>query len=555
MNRLFLSIMLLYCGIPLVSQPAEIMIPGIDQAPSATATRFERRIQLDGKLDEAMWYQGKPADGFWETFPSDTVRCDPKTEIYFGYDDNNLYVGAKCFSGGDDYVITSLRRDYRAGGNDNITFLFNTFRDKTNAIVFGMNPYGVTREALIYNGGESGGDFREEWDNKWQGESHRGEGYWSCEMIIPFSSLRFPTGQKEWYFNSYRFDTQSNTRSTWHHIPQNQIIMSLAYMGTLTFEDPPARSGSGITAIPYVSGGISEDFEEGAATDSDFGVGGDAKIAIGSNLNLDLTFNPDFSQVEVDRQVINTTRFEIRFPERRQFFLENADLFSSFGFNNANPFFSRRIGVTQDTSTGVAIQNPIYAGARLSGRLDEDWRIGFLNMQAARNVANGLPSYNYTVAAAQRRIGARSNLGGIFVNKENLSSFSDTTGTNGDFNRVIGLDYNLATVNNRWNGKTFVHKSMSPAADEGVDSWSHGLNLEYRQRYWNIEYQHLYVGADFDAEVGFVPRLGFFTSGLSVRQISYPAGDQVVQKGAFVEGVAFFNPGEGLTDRNFSPRL
>ncbi|MEL6356301.1 MAG: DUF5916 domain-containing protein, partial [Bacteroidota bacterium] len=261
--------------------------------------------------------------------------------------------------------------------------------------------------------------------------------------------------------------------------------------------------------------------------------------------------NPDFSQVEVDRQVINTTRFEIRFPERRQFFLENADLFSSFGFQNANPFFSRRIGVTQDTSTGEAIQNAIYAGARLSGRLNEDWRVGFLNMQAARNLDNGLPSYNYTVAAAQRRIGARSNLGGIFVNKENLSSFSDTTGTNGDFNRVIGLDYNLATSDNRWNGKTYLHKSISPSDEQGADSWSHGFNLEYRHRNWNVEYDHAYVGADYDAEVGFVPRLGFFTSGLSVEQISYPAGNKVVQKGPFVEGRAFFNPGLGLTDRNF----
>ncbi|MEL6275981.1 MAG: hydrolase, partial [Bacteroidota bacterium] len=162
MNRFLPLTVLLLCNIQLASQPANTN-PGVGQPPTATAPRFEQRIQLDGKLDEAIWYLGKPADEFWETFPSDTARCGQKTEIYFGYDDNNLYVGAKCYSIGDDYVITSLRRDFRAGGNDNITFLFNTFRDKTNAIVFGMNPFGVTREALIYNGGESGGDFREEW--------------------------------------------------------------------------------------------------------------------------------------------------------------------------------------------------------------------------------------------------------------------------------------------------------------------------------------------------------------------------------------------------------
>lgn len=523
---------------------------GVDEPPSATAVRFSQKIQLDGQLNEAMWFQSQPAANFWETFPSDTIHSPYQTEIYFGFDDNNLYVGAKCFTPGSDYVITSLRRDFRAGGNDNLTFLFNTFNDKTNAIVFGMNPYGVTREALIYNGGESGDDFREEWDNKWQGESYIGEGYWSCEMVIPFSSLRFPAGQQEWFFNSYRFDTQSNTRSTWHRIPQNQMIMSLAYMGTLTFSEPPQRKGSGLTLIPYAGAGLNQDYETGEPAEWNSNLGGDAKVAIGSNLNLDLTVNPDFSQVEVDRQVINTSRFEIFFPERRQFFLENADLFGSFGFTRANPFFSRRIGVTQDASTGEAIQNAIYGGARLSGKLNDDYRVGLLNMQAARDLENGLPSFNYTVGALQRQIGTRSNLGAIVVNKQNLSTFSDTTGSNTDYNRVVGLDYNLATADNRWNGKTFLHKSFSP--EQGKDSWSHGLRLEYRHRFWNIEYEHAMVGEDFDAEVGFVPRTGIFTTSLGVRQISYPASPKVVQKGAFVGGRGFLTNGEGLTDRRLS---
>jgi len=190
-----------------------------DAAPTATATRMPNGITLDGRIEEAAWQASKPATNFWETFPSDTTLVEQQTEIYFGFDDKNLYVAAKCYVQGKDFVISSLRRDYRAGGNDNITFLFNPFKDKTNAIVFGMNPYGVTREALIYNGGENREDFREEWDNKWRGESYIGDNYWSCEMVIPFGSLRFPDGDPQWYFNSYRFDTQSNTRSTWHRIP------------------------------------------------------------------------------------------------------------------------------------------------------------------------------------------------------------------------------------------------------------------------------------------------------------------------------------------------
>jgi hypothetical protein len=510
-------------------------------------------ITLDGKLDEPEWRKGAPATNFWETFPSDTAKASDQTEIYFAFDDKNLYVAAKCYVQGKDFVISSLRRDYRAGGNDNLTLLFNPFKDKTNAIVFGMNPLGVTREALIYNGGENRGDFREEWDNKWRGESYIGENYWSVEMIIPFTSLRFPDGDPQWYFNSYRFDTQSNTRSTWHRIPQNQMIMSLAYMGKIDFiGGAPQAQGGNMTLIPYVGGGVTKDYEEATPTAWTSNIGGDAKIGIGSGLNLDLTVNPDFSQVEVDRQVINTTRFEVFFPERRQFFLENADLFGSFGFDRLNPFFSRRIGVTRDTATGIAIQNPIYYGARLSGKVNDDYRIGLLNMQTASNFEQGLPSYNYTVAAAQRRIGARSSLGGIFVNKQNFGDFTDSTETNLNFNRVAGIDFNLATKDNRWNGKTFLHRSFSDKEDG--DDYSHGLALSFRERHWNLTYFHALAGSDYNAEVGFAPRTGLFTSSIEARRIDYPDNPKVVQKGPGVEVQAFTEPGEGITDYNYDFR-
>jgi hypothetical protein len=518
-----------------------------DLPPSATAIRMPNGIVLDGRIEEAEWRASKPATGFWETFPSDTILVKDQTEIFFGFDDNNLYVAAKCYVQGKDFVIPSLRRDYRAGGNDNLTLIFNPFKDKTNAIVFGMNPLGVTREALIYNGGESSEDFREEWDNKWRGESYIGENYWSVEMTIPFNCLRFPDGDPRWYFNSYRFDTQSNTRSTWHRIPQNQMIMSLAYMGTIDFlGGAPQAQGGNNTIIPYLSGGMSKNFEEGTPAEYNANVGGDAKIGIGTGLNLDLTVNPDFSQVEVDQQVINTTRFEIFFPERRQFFLENADLFGSFGSDRANPFFSRRIGIARDTSTGLAIQNQIYAGARLSGKVGDDWRVGLLNMQAAAELEQGLPAYNYTVAATQRRIGDRSAAGIIAVNKQNFTDFSDSTETNSDFNRILGFDYNLATKSNVWNGKVWLHRSFSDK--DGGDGYSQGFNLAYRVRNWNVEYAHLYVDDDFNAEVGFVPRTGIFSPFVSAQRIDYPDNPNVIQKGPTLRTRSYFQPEAGLTD-------
>ncbi|MEL7160566.1 MAG: hypothetical protein AAFN92_07395, partial [Bacteroidota bacterium] len=225
------------------------------------------------------------------------------------------------------------------------------------------------------------------------------------------------------------------------------------------------------------------------------------------------------------------------------FFLENSDLFGSFGFDRVNPFFSRRIGVTRDTSTGEGLQNPIIYGARLSGKLNDNLRAGFLNMQAARNLEQGLPSYNYTVATLQQKVGDRSNVGGIFVNKQNFGDFTDTTETNLNFNRVVGIDYNLATSDNKWTGKTFLHRSFSDR--ENGDDYTHGFFLNFRERHWDLEYFHVYTGEDYNAEVGFVPRTGIFTSSIGGRRLDYPDNPNVVQKGPGVEVQFFTNPGEG----------
>ena len=526
--------------------------PGTEGPNRATVVRTDAPPRLDGILDEPFWERSEPATGFWDNFPGDSTRSAYQTEIRFAADEANLYIAAKCYAPGRAYVVESLRRDFRAGGSDNLTFVFDPFNVRRNALVFGINPYGVRREALISNGGEDFGDFEEAWDNKWRGEAKVFDDYWTAELAIPLRSLRYPADVATWGFNAYRFDTQSNSRSSWNRIPRNQLIMSLAYTGELAWDEPPGRAGGAVTLIPYVSGSAARDYEGEPAGEVDFGggVGGDAKVAVSSGLNLDLTVNPDFSQVEVDLQVINLTRFELRFPERRQFFLENADLFGSFGFDRVNPFFSRRIGITRDTATGAAISNPIFYGARLSGGVNDRWRVGLLNMQAASSKANGLPSYNYTVAAAQRRIGARSSLGLIGVNKENFSSFSDSTGVNLEFNRVAGVDFNLATPDNRWTGKAFAHASVNPALDPATETpdpaggaevnLTHGLLLLYRTRQFDLSYDHAIVPEDYRAEVGFVPRRDIFTFSPEARYRFFPRSGPVVQHGPRAEARFFY---------------
>ncbi len=520
--------------------------------PPILLKRTHERMVIDGQLNEQSWFKGQPARNFWTIFPTDSVRAEWDTEVYMTYDEQYLYVAAKCYSKGTNFVIPSLRRDYRAGGNDNVTFVFDTFRDRTNAIVFGMNPLGVTREALISNGGADSDFFDEFWDNKWHGASHISEGYWSCELAIPFTSLRFREGDTEWYFNCYRFDMQANVQSTWNRIPQNQLIMSLGYMGSMIWEEPLRKPGANISLIPYLNSGYSQRFiQDGIRIDGkpeySFNAGADAKVQVSSGLNLDLTVNPDFSQVEVDEQVINLDRFEIFFPERRQFFLENADLFSSFGSERINPFFSRRIGVTRDPSTGQNLQNPIYAGARLSGKIDNNWRIGLLSMQTARNTSISQPSTNYTVAAMQRKLFARSNIAAIFVNKQ---AFGENNGSFSAFNRMAGFDYNIASSDNKITGKVFYHRSFSPGSNQGA--FAHGAYGEYRVKRFSMGWDHQWVGQGYNPEVGYVPRRNFFQINPYAQYFFYPGKGAFNQHSIGAAAFLLWMPELGRTDHEIN---
>jgi len=529
--------------------------PGITykEQPNMRVSFTNEKPVIDGKVEEDCWKKGRGAKDFWQLFPTDSITNPVQTEIFMAYDKYNLYVAAVCYSKGNKYIIPSLKRDFRAGGNDNVTFVFDSYNDRTNAFVFGINPLGVMREAVIANGGRERSDFNENWDNKWHGEAFIGENYWSAEIVIPFAALRFKENSTSWNFNAYRFDTQSNTQSTWNHIPQNQLPMSLAFMSKIEFEKPIEKIGSAFTVIPYVSGGSSKNFTTNSPTKNTFGIGGDAKIGLSPSLNLDLTVNPDFSQVEVDRQVINLDRFEIFFPERRQFFLENADLFSGFGDQRSNPFFSRRIGIAKDAN-GNNYQVPILYGARLSGKLDNNWRVGLLNMHTRADPDNKLAGSNYTVAAVQRKLFSRSNIGFIFVDKENFTS--DLTFEPIDperFNRVVGVDYNLASSDNRWNGRTFYHQMFNSDKNGKMsDRFAHGSSLVYQDRKWNFTYQHQWIKSEYAPAVGFVPRNNFFALNGEISRFFYPKKGPINQYSFGIKSGQTWQPEDGRTDQELS---
>ena len=518
-------------------------------SPQVRIKRAISPIELDGVADEAAWREADVARDYWQTFPMDTSRATAKTEFRMTYDDKFVYIAAVCYrtTQEDYFVTTSLRRDFRGGGVDLLTFIFDPFQDQTTAFLFGINPFGVQREGLISNGGNVSEDFDLSWDNKWYSAVEVYEDYWLAELAIPFKTLRFKEGSQTWNLNTYRQDSHINERSIWSRVPRNFLPFSLAFPGSMLWDEPLPKPGTNVSLIPYVSGNVSKNHLEGTATVAGLNAGGDAKIAVTPSLNLDLTINPDFSQVEVDQQVTNIDRFEIFFPERRQFFLENADLFASFGSERARPFFSRRIGVAIDSVTGVNVQNSILGGARLSGRVNKQWRVGLMNIQTGQDARINQPSVNYTVGAVQRQLFARSNLAAIFVNKQAMTIGEFGIQPN-RFNRLAGLDYNLASANSKWTGKVYYHRSFDP--DRPKDTYSHGVNLFYSTPQWEVTWEHQLTGRNFNAEVGFVPRIGIRRASLMGQRTFYPRSTTVNRHGPGVWQQVQWNPEAGVTDHS-----
>lgn len=510
---------------------------GNSEGLSITPRLTEEAIETDGVLNESVWQNSESIGQFWQQFPADSVEAQGQTKLQMAYDENNLYIAVTCYSNDNNFVVPSLKRDFSFLGNDNVTLVIDTYNDKTNAFIFGMNPYGVRREALVSNGGRELNDFQGSWDNKWFGNAVINDDHWVAEFAVPFRTLRFKEGSSQWRFNCYRNDTQFNEWSTWNRIPRNRLVMDLSYMGAINWDPPLKKSGTNISIIPYATAGASRDFEntEQNGTDYTADLGLDAKIAITSGLNLDLTINPDFSQVEVDQQVTNLTRFEVLFPEQRQFFLENADLFGSFGNRRINPFFSRRIGIALDTASGLNIPNAITYGARLSGKLNENLRVGFLNAQTAKETNNGLPSFNYTVGALQHKVFNRSNISFIFVNKQAVNP-KESQGDFNKYNRVLGLEYRLASADNRWAGKALYHRAFSPLKED--HPFTHFLQLEYTMRKYRLEWAHLLVGQGYSAEVGFVPRNDYLLLSPEAQIYFYPQG--FVNQHSFTVDTRFF---------------
>ena len=451
--------------------------------------KTNEKIKIDGVLDEITWKNTALADDFFMITPIDTEKATQFSEARMSFDEENLYISIIFFntSTQGEYVVESLKRDFSFGKNDNFLVAIDPFNNQNTGFVFGLNSYGAQWDGTIFNGRNV--DLN--WDTKWYSAVQLDEEKWRCEIAIPFKSIRYNEDISEWGINFSRLDLKASEKSSWAPVPRQFPSITLAYTGSLVWKTPPPKQSRNISLIPYLSNNLSS--KNKATPNNDFKVGGDLKYSLTSALNLDVTINPDFSQSEVDQQVTNLDRFELFFPERRQFFLENADLFSNFGYRSIRPFFSRRIG----------LNSPIQAGVRLSGNLDENWRIGLMDIQTRQDEALNFAAENFGVVTLQRKVFDRSDISAIFVNKQAIG-LNENQNNASKYNRNIGLEYNYFSADNFWNGKLLFLKSLSSIASEQGEVFA--SHIGYQSTRWNWRIQQEYISGDYSAEVGFIPR-------------------------------------------------
>ncbi len=444
---------------------------------------------IDGLADESFWQKVETISDFYLHDPVLRPHGSPKTEVKVAYNREGLILWARNYQKSAP-IIQTLKRDKEYWGGDGFTLFLDPTNGRQYGFVFGVNPEGVEMEGIVSQNSRDPIDVN--WDNKWYSAVHYTPEYWDVEMLIPFKTLRFNKGNKIWGINFIRSVMNKNEYHTYTPVPEQFWGIDFGYTAALEWDNPPTSSGRNIVVIPYASGGVEKD-EDGEVKPT-FQVGGDAKVAVTKALNLDLTINPDFSNIEVDELVTNISRFSIFLPEKRTFFLENSDLFSGFGIPPIRPFFSRKIGLNDD---GEAV--PVIYGARLSGNVIPSLRIGAMNVHT--KVSSG-QYQNYSALTFQQTIGKRSNIRGMFLNRQ---GFDDLKYNSTDYGRNAGLELAYKSDNGNltiWGGG---HKSFKPGIT-GKD-WYTKTGVLYKSKHWNLLHSLSTVGENYYADMGFISRI------------------------------------------------
>ncbi|MFC1650326.1 DUF5916 domain-containing protein [Candidatus Latescibacterota bacterium] len=470
-----------------------------EQVKRLSAVAIQSPVTFDGYLNEPFWKDAAAASGFTQQEPVEGVTSSEKTEVRIIFDEENLYIGVICFDKEPSKIVANeLSVDVELAGDDNFSVVIDTFNDNRGGFYFSTNPNGARLDGKITGTRSTGrkrpGDTRRrsdinlDWNGIWDVTANITAQGWTAEIVIPFKTLRFSYDQiQEWGINFERDISRKNEKSLWTSWRRNDGLMQLTRSGILdNLKD--IKRGSKLESIPYTFAGVEKN--EGK-TDNNLKAGIDIKYPLTSELTLDFTTYTDFAQIEADQTIINLTRFDIRYPEKRDFFLEGAEIFN-FSSIYTSPFNSREIGITPDIG-----QVPIIAGSKVTGKAG-DYSLGLLVMQT--DSKDFYPSTNYSVVRVKKDIFEKSFFGIIATNLYDADKHSDQS---------FGVDFSYKT-------DTFLkNKNFEISADiaenkSGADSGTHAARfmIRYPNDLLDLFLYYKNVGDNYDPEMGFIQRNG-----------------------------------------------
>jgi hypothetical protein len=528
-------------SIPVAGQPdnvaANTPLFSRDENRRATirAVRLDAPLRIDGRLDETAYQEVPPITDFIQTLPRENGTPTEKTEAWVFFDRTTFYVSARCWDSAspDQWVANEMRRDTsQMRQNDHMGVMIDTFHDRRNGYLFYANPLGGMSDIAVTDEGNPNPD----WNPVWQVRTARFDGGWTIEMAFPFKSLRYRAGPNQtWGIQLRRALRRKNE---WLYInplplamggPQGFFRISAA--ATLVGLDLPEASRN-LEIKPYGISRVSTDRLAAPAITNDVtgDLGLDVKYGITANLTADLTYNTDFAQVEVDEQQVNLTRFNLLFPEKREFFLEGRGIFdfgqrgvtggtssAAIGLSptNLTPqlFYTRRIGLNR----GRVI--PIEFGGRVTGKAGP-FSVGALNIGTGDEVASATPDTNFTVLRVKRDVLRRSSVGAIFTNRSQSATAPGA-------GQSYGLDAAFSLLTDLTFGGYYA-RTDTPGLHG--DTASYLGRFEWAGDRYGARAEYLTIGGNFNPEIGFVRRDDINRSFAGLRFSPRPASMRGVRK-------------------------
>ena len=521
-----------------------------DGGVTVRAVRVSEPVRIDGVLDEPVYQEILPAGGFIQAEPSEGMLATEQTDVWVFFDDDNLYISARCYDSApeSEWVANEMRRDnFGIFRNDSLGILLDTFYDRRNGLIFNINPISGRIDAQMFDER----NFNPDWNPIWDTQAGRFDGGWTVEMAIPFKSMRYRPGRAQvWGLNVQRRVPRLNEHSFLAPLPAEQsergLFMASLAAAVVGLEVPDG--GRTLEIKPYAIADLSSDRARDISNDPSGDLGLDVKVGVTQGLVADLTVNTDFAQVEADEQQVNLTRFSLFFPEKREFFLENQGVFAfggagtgPFGGGGSTPvlFYSRQIGLSQGQEV------PIDVGGRLTGRVGK-FSLGVLNIQTDDAPEAGAVATNFSVVRVRRDLLRRSSVGALFTGRSVSTSTSAATSTTTTGSaETYGVDGIFSFYDNL-NINTYWAKTTTPGLRE--DDLSYRGQLDYNGDLYGVQLEHLVVGDHFNPEVGFLRRDDLERTFGSLRFSPRPQGIALIRKFTWEGSVDYITNRAGMLE-------